>query len=76
MKRRVGAPVHEPCPECGSYELKVALLTTERVYYRCIACHHAWSEVERRKRPSGGHVPERRRRRPVGPVAEADEAAG
>ena len=60
---RVGSPVHEPCPECRSYNLKIALVTSERIYYRCLGCHNAWSEIERRKnRTSGRHVPERRRR--------------
>ncbi len=55
----VGSLTAAPCLRCGAAQVKVALATQGVTYYRCIACHHAWSEDRRQKALS--HTPERRK---------------
>ncbi len=57
----VGASAPQPCAECGSEQVKVALAAGAVVYYRCLDCQHGWSEGDRRAQPSQAHEPERRR---------------
>ena len=57
---RVGSQAPMPCPVCGENDAKVAFTTEEITYYRCLSCHHGWSQPERRQRQMTRH-PERRR---------------
>lgn len=56
-----GAHSPEPCPNCSSNHVKVALTTDVFTYYRCLACQHGWAESDRGGQPEQVHIPERRK---------------